>query len=139
MRHAFTVAVLLARVFIVKGVPPGLPSKAGPEFAKAGVYAVSGGVFRYLQPAVMSLVASFFVLSGFLFSGGALRTRHVDEFLFIARSASSRRSSRRSCCPRCCSGCSDGRRVDVYFQDARFLRYLGNMLGFVAFELPASS
>ncbi len=141
MRHVLSIAVLMMHgFFVIKGSDPAgiVPDGASAAFAKAGLYSGGGtGFFGYAQPVVMSLVASFFVLSGFLVSGSAFRNRDVGTFLFnrmtriVPALASEVLLSALVLGPLVTS-----MPVRDYVSDPQFLRYLGNIFGFVTFTLP---
>lgn len=90
-----------------------------------------------VRPALHSLVGMFFALSGFLVAGSAIRTRKTGKFLtnralriFPALGVET-----------LLSALILGPIVTVltlgdYFTDPEFLRYFGNIFGFVYFYLP---
>lgn len=141
MRHVLSIAVLMMHgFFVIKGSDPAviMPDGASAAFAKAGLYSGAGaGFFRFAQPVVMSLVASFFVLSGFLVSGSACRNRDVGTFLFnrIARIVPAL-ASEVMLSALVLGPLVTSMPVRDYLADPQFLRYLGNALGFVTFTLP---
>lgn len=141
MRHVLSIAVLVLHgFFVIKGSDPSAvaPEGVGTVFQKAGLYAGGGsGFFKYAQPVVMSLVASFFVLSGYLVAGSAFRNRDVGTFLFnrIARIVPAL-ASEVMLSALVLGPLVTSMPVREYVSDPQFLRYFGNILGIVTFTLP---
>lgn len=145
LRHALSTVILLYHAsFLAIGAPAtSIATKGDAIGTVTMLYHGASDLFtkpviiELLRPFLYSLVAAFFALSGFLVAGSALRTRNVRSFLafrifrIIPALSSEVLLSGFVLGPLVTSYALGG-----YFSDPALYRYLGNIFGFVSFELP---
>lgn len=127
MRVALAAAIFLAHTLWIAGSPQGTPAPA------TAVQGWTGPT----RPFYIMLVPMFFALSGFLIAGSAFRLKNVKTYIIFR----SLRIFPALCVEVTLSALLLGPIFTTlpladYFSDKQFLRYFGNILGFVTFQLP---
>lgn len=140
LRHVLALAILTLHVWL---------ALRGPHQAAAGAGATAAGLIadhtisysrlatELIRPALFSMVAMFFALSGFLVTGSALRKSDVKTF-FLNRAF---RILPALSVEVTLSALILGPLVTLwplhtYFGSPLFLSYFGNIVGHIHFELP---
>jgi peptidoglycan/LPS O-acetylase OafA/YrhL len=145
VRHALSVVILLHHASIAAIGPERAPAATKGDAVASLSMLLQGGdavflrqsVIELLRPFLFSLVGAFFVLSGFLVAGSAFRTRDVSQFLgFRALRILPALGSEVLLSALVLGPLVTSWSLGAYFSDPLFLRYFGNVLGFVSFELP---
>jgi len=140
MRHALAFIIIAHHCRVaVFGVHTTDYAGKGSLLGAAGASDVASWqiAFELLRPGLYALVGGFFALSGFLVTGSALRNACVKTF-FVNRAL---RIVPALSVEVALSAFVLGPLVTVlalrdYFADPMFLRYFGNIVGFVSFTLP---
>ena len=145
IRHALSVVILLhhASVLAVGAEVSPAATKGDAVASLAALMAGTGGlrqaVIELLRPFLFSLVAAFFVLSGFLVAGSALRTRNVRQFLaFRVLRIVPALSSEVVLSAFVLGPLVTSFTLSAYFSDPSFFGYFGNIFGFVHYHLPGA-
>lgn len=145
VRHALSIVILLhhASVLTVGAEVAPLITKGDAVgtldqlFKTADPAFVRQAVVELLRPFLFSLVGGFFVLSGFLVAGSAFRTRKVKQFLtFRILRIVPALSSEVMLSAFVLGPLVTTMSLQAYFVDPNFLRYFGNIFGFVWYDLP---
>ncbi|WP_051133977.1 acyltransferase [Methylocystis sp. ATCC 49242] len=145
VRHALSVVILLhhASILTVGGEIAPLVTKGDAVATLDRLFQGGDSAFlrqsiiELLRPFLFSLVGSFFVLSGFLVAGSAFRTRNVRQFLtFRILRIVPALSSEVMLSAFVLGPLVTSYALGTYFGDPLFLRYFGNIFGFVSYELP---
>lgn len=145
VRHALAVAILLHHASIlVQGFNRPATATKGDAVATFTMLLQGGDalffrqtIVELLRPFLFSLVGAFFVLSGFLVAGSALRTRDVRQFLgFRILRIAPALTTEVALSALVLGPLVTNVSMAAYFGDPAFLRYFGNIFGFVSYELP---
>lgn len=162
LRHALALAILVhhcrVAVFglfgnaelIKDSTQPGMAVFMPKASGDPGYEALKGaGIFAFdkltagqivtelLRPGLYSLVGMFFILSGFLVAGSALKNPHLPTFISnrILRIVPAL-SVEVTLSALVLGVVFTSLPLNQYFSDGQFFRYFGNIVGHVTFELP---
>jgi peptidoglycan/LPS O-acetylase OafA/YrhL len=144
LRHALAIVILLhhASVLTVGNELAPLATKGDAvatldRLLTGDLAYLRQSVVELLRPFLFSLVGGFFVLSGFLVAGSAIRTRDVRQFLtFRLLRIVPALSSEVMLSAFVLGPIVTSATLGAYFTDPVFFRYFGNIFGFVSYQLP---
>ena len=138
LRHALAIVIIIFHSYvIVVGLDLSAAEHKGDVAGHAASLTTAQFVVELLRPGLFSLVGAFFVLSGFLVFGSALRVRKVKPFLAlrllrIAPALLTEVTLSALVLGPLVTTLSLG----AYFSDPKFWTYFLNIVGMVHFELP---
>ncbi|OQP84602.1 hypothetical protein BTR14_18390 [Rhizobium rhizosphaerae] len=162
LRHALALAILLhhcrvavfglfGRAELVKDesqpgmavfLPKAAPGDSYESLKGTGLWAMdrmhlSDIVTELLRPGLFSLVGMFFVLSGFLVAGSAMRNSNIPSFVGnrVLRIVPAL-AVEVTLCALILGPIFTHLPLQDYLSNGQFFRYFGNILGHVTFELP---
>ncbi len=138
LRHALAIIIIIFHSYaIVVGLNINAAEHKGAVAAYTSQLTMAQFVVELLRPGLFSLVGAFFVLSGFLVFGSAVRVRDVKPFLAlrllrIAPALMTEVTLSALVLGPLVTTLSLG----LYFSDPKFWTYFLNIVGMVHFELP---
>lgn len=138
LRHVLSVVILMFHSYVLTfGGNGNIGYTKGDLVATASALSTKQFIIELLRPGLFSLVGAFFVLSGFLVAGSALRTRQAGRFLWFRLLRIVPALSVEVTLSALVLGTIFTHyQLRDYFTDSKFFMYFGNIIGAISFTLP---